>query len=110
MRRGGPSVRSVTHRVTDVGLQRAASPADVPGMTHESQRSRPVAGEGRPRERCPRCDAPLVVIAVPATSGGALELRSCSRCDARWWSQEGAQVGIDRVLGSLDTARRRRTA
>jgi hypothetical protein len=49
---------------------------------------------------CPRCDAPLVEITV----GRGLILRSCSRCDGRWWRRDGDTVGLDDVLSAVAVA------
>jgi Zn-finger nucleic acid-binding protein len=43
---------------------------------------------------CPNCTAPLVQISV----GSELELRSCSRCDRRWWRRGDAPATIGAVL------------
>jgi Zn-finger nucleic acid-binding protein len=49
---------------------------------------------------CPRCDAPLVEIRL-APGGSELALRSCSRCDARWWLRDGELTDFGRVLSDV---------
>ena len=50
-------------------------------------------------DSCPRCRGPLVVIEIPI-SGKPLLMRSCSRCDVRYWSDEGGHdVDLTAVLG-----------
>ncbi len=49
---------------------------------------------------CPRCAAPLVEIRL-AAAGSALIMRSCSRCDGRWWSRDGETADLQAVLGSV---------
>lgn len=44
---------------------------------------------------CPTCAAPLIEIRL----GDELSLRSCSRCDHRWWRRAEVAAGIDEVLG-----------
>ena len=46
---------------------------------------------------CPCCDAPLVEINL----GGELQLRSCSRCDQRWWSRGETPARLDQVLSTV---------
>jgi hypothetical protein len=46
---------------------------------------------------CPRCNAPLVEIAVSAD----LLLRSCSNCEGRWWVRDGGPVQLGDVLAAV---------
>jgi hypothetical protein len=55
---------------------------------------------------CPRCDAPLVEIAVSP----ALVLRSCAKCEARWWVRDGSPAGLDDVLAAVGGPGAARTA
>jgi hypothetical protein len=43
---------------------------------------------------CPSCLAPLVEIRL----GADLMLRSCSRCDSRFWSHGDRPADLERVL------------
>jgi hypothetical protein len=53
--------------------------------------------------QCPVCrDARLVEISLNMR-GSRVTLRSCSRCDNRWWDEDGELVPVDSVL---DLARR----
>jgi len=49
---------------------------------------------------CPRCAAPLVEIRLAAAASN-LVMRSCSRCDGRWWSRDGESADLHEVLGSV---------
>jgi Zn-finger nucleic acid-binding protein len=49
---------------------------------------------------CPRCAAPLVEIRLAAAATD-LVMRSCSRCDGRWWSRDGESADLSAVLGSV---------
>jgi Zn-finger nucleic acid-binding protein len=48
-----------------------------------------------PVRSCPNCAAPLVHLQM----GDDLLLRSCSRCDSRWWSRGDEPAELDEVLG-----------
>jgi hypothetical protein len=54
---------------------------------------------------CPRCTAPLVEIRL-APGDAELALRSCSRCDGRWWLREGRLVDFSGVLRDVRSTRR----
>lgn len=43
---------------------------------------------------CPSCTAPLVEIRL----GDDLTLRSCSRCDSRWWLRGDRPADLRQVL------------
>jgi hypothetical protein len=62
-------------------------------------------------EACPRCDAPLVEIRL-APGGAELALRSCSRCEGRWWLRDGKLTDFAGVLVDVQRDRKpaRRTA
>ena len=47
---------------------------------------------------CPMCHGPLVCIALPV-EGHDLEMRSCSRCDTRFWREADRDVNLADVLG-----------
>jgi hypothetical protein len=49
-------------------------------------------------DACPRCRGPLVAIEI-RLSGNDLLMRSCSKCDVRWWSSAGEDVDLTGVLG-----------
>jgi hypothetical protein len=51
-----------------------------------------------PDDACPRCRGPLVAIEIPI-SGKALRMRSCSKCDVRFWSEGDKDVDLTDVLG-----------
>ena len=58
------------------------------------------------RMSCPRCSAPLVQIRL-ASDGSDLVMRSCSRCDGRWWSRDGETADLGDVLGRVAQGHRR---
>lgn len=47
---------------------------------------------------CPRCRAGQLVEIGLTLKERRVTLHSCSKCDTRWWDQDGAQVRVDRVL------------
>ena len=47
---------------------------------------------------CPACSGSLVSIALKLTDSELL-MRSCSRCDRRFWQSDGDDIEITRVLG-----------
>jgi Zn-finger nucleic acid-binding protein len=49
---------------------------------------------------CPRCSSPLVEIRLAAAASD-LVMRSCARCDGRWWSRDGESADLQAVLGSV---------
>jgi hypothetical protein len=51
-----------------------------------------------PDDACPRCRGPLVAIEI-TLSGKDLLMRSCSKCDVRFWSARGKDVDLTDVLG-----------
>jgi Zn-finger nucleic acid-binding protein len=54
---------------------------------------------------CPICTAPLVHLEL----GGDLHLRSCSRCDTRWWLRGDEPADLEEVLDAVaETGRGRR--
>jgi hypothetical protein len=55
--------------------------------------------------QCPSCAAPLVEIRL----GEELTLRSCSRCDSRWWLRGDSPADLEQVLTTVsDTDGNRR--
>lgn len=54
--------------------------------------------------RCPKCRNRLVEIAV-SLGDTELTMHSCSRCDARWWDQDGRLIDLQSVL-ALAASRR----
>jgi hypothetical protein len=62
-----------------------------------------MARSSAPIHSCPSCLAPLVEIRL----GAELTLRSCSRCDSRFWSRNDEAIDLDGVLGAVaETGRR----
>jgi hypothetical protein len=62
-----------------------------------------MTGSPIPVHACPSCLAPLVEIRL----GDELTLRSCSRCDARFWTRGDAVLDLDGVLATVaETGRR----
>lgn len=51
-----------------------------------------------PCAKCPQCQGPLVAIKLPV-EGHDLEMRSCSRCDTRFWQEAGKDIDLSDVLG-----------
>jgi Zn-finger nucleic acid-binding protein len=54
---------------------------------------------------CPSCSARQLVEIALRLQDSQVTLHSCSRCDTRWWDQDGEQVLVDHVL-QLATVRR----
>ena len=54
-----------------------------------------MAAPPTPAGPCPVCTAPLVELQL----GRQLVLRSCSRCDHRWWFRAEHPTDLDDVLG-----------
>lgn len=55
---------------------------------------------------CPKCSARQLVEIDVNLQGRNVTLHSCSRCDSRWWDDEGGdRIHLDRVL-ELATVRR----
>ena len=57
-----------------------------------------------PAGQCPSCAAPLVHLRVRDD----LALRSCSRCDSRWWMQGDEPADLSTVLDAVAAGRGRR--
>ena len=49
-------------------------------------------------QKCPTCRGPLVSITLPV-EGHVMEMRSCSRCDTRFWREAGEDVELAAILG-----------
>lgn len=47
---------------------------------------------------CPHCHGPLVVIGLRLTESD-LVMRSCSRCDRRFWESDGLDIELTGLLG-----------
>jgi len=47
---------------------------------------------------CPHCDGPLVCIEL-TLEGDPLTMRSCSRCDLRYWDREQGETDLVDLLG-----------
>ncbi len=54
---------------------------------------------------CPRCKASRLVEIKLTIDERAVTMRSCSRCDTRWWDSEGEALQLP---GVLELARNRR--
>jgi uncharacterized Zn finger protein (UPF0148 family) len=50
-----------------------------------------------PQEPCPGCGTPLVVVVMHAGER-AVTMRSCTRCDRRWWTVDGEAADPTEVL------------
>ncbi len=47
---------------------------------------------------CPRCKTSKLVEIGLVVGGRQVTMRSCSRCDARWWDSEGEPLALPGVL------------
>ena len=47
---------------------------------------------------CPTCGGPLVAIALRLTDN-ELVMRSCSKCDRRFWEADGLDIELAGLLG-----------
>jgi hypothetical protein len=54
---------------------------------------------------CPVCRGAHLVQIEISLSGEQVRMRSCSRCDTRWWERGGSQIDLEAVL-ELATVRR----
>jgi transcriptional regulator NrdR family protein len=48
--------------------------------------------------QCPRCHVSQLVEISLQLQGEPIRMRSCSRCDTRWWETEGASLDLTDVL------------
>jgi DNA polymerase III alpha subunit (gram-positive type) len=48
--------------------------------------------------RCPRCKVSQLVEISVHMAGRDVTMRSCSRCDTRWWDSEGERLELPGVL------------
>lgn len=48
--------------------------------------------------KCARCRASRIVQIAVTIGGRPVTMRSCSRCDMRWWDSEGEDLGLPTVL------------
>lgn len=46
---------------------------------------------------CNACETPLVSISIDR-GASKITMYSCSRCDTRWWQEDGAPVDRNRVF------------
>jgi uncharacterized Zn finger protein (UPF0148 family) len=53
---------------------------------------------------CRACGGPLVEIAI-VREESSMTMQSCSRCDARWWQEDGEHVDLPRVLSAVSPRR-----
>jgi hypothetical protein len=53
---------------------------------------------------CCRCGGPLVEIVIARGDDDVL-MQSCSRCDARWWHENGRPVDLPRILDVVSPRR-----
>jgi hypothetical protein len=63
-----------------------------------------MARPSAPIHSCPSCLAPLIEIRL----GAELTLRSCSRCDSRFWSHGDQPAHLEQVLSEVARDDRRR--
>lgn len=56
---------------------------------------------------CPSCRGPVVEIVLAATESN-LMMRSCSRCDARDWSNGGRTIDLTEALDEIAIVGRNR--
>jgi hypothetical protein len=56
---------------------------------------------------CPGCRGPVVEISL-GTPDSPLVMRSCSRCDARGWSNAGRTIDLTEALGEIAATGRTR--
>jgi len=54
---------------------------------------------------CPICRASKLVEISLSLGPSTVVMKSCSRCDTRWWAENGEQVGLDGVLELAATRR-----
>ena len=54
---------------------------------------------------CPKCGARRLVEIQVKLSGREVTLHSCSKCDTRWWDEEGEVIDVSEVI-DLATVRR----
>ncbi len=48
--------------------------------------------------RCPTCRVPQVTEISLTLKGSSVTMHSCTRCETRWWDQEGRRVALHHVL------------
>jgi hypothetical protein len=54
--------------------------------------------EGEHHMACPTCRARSLVEIGMNLGDNRITLHSCSKCDTRWWDQDGSKVPVDGVL------------
>ncbi|HZQ26793.1 MAG TPA: hypothetical protein VFA94_03740 [Acidimicrobiales bacterium] len=53
--------------------------------------------------RCPKCRHVRLVEVALTMGQRKVTMRSCSRCDTRWWDSEGESLNLPRVLELAST-------
>ncbi len=48
--------------------------------------------------KCPRCKTSRLMEIVTTVGDQEVTMRSCSRCDSRWWDRDGEPVALPEVL------------
>ena len=48
--------------------------------------------------KCPRCKTSHLMEIVTTIRDQEVTMRSCSRCDSRWWDSDGKPVALPEVL------------
>ena len=55
--------------------------------------------------KCPRCKTSRPVEIAVTIRDQEVTMRSCSRCDSRWWDSEGKSLALPHVLEMATTQR-----
>lgn len=55
---------------------------------------------------CPACSGGQMVEISLTLAGRPIVMRSCSRCETRWWGADGRDARLDEVLDIAATTRR----
>lgn len=48
--------------------------------------------------RCPTCRVARVTEISLTLGGSSVTMRSCARCETRWWDQDGQRVALHHIL------------
>ena len=54
---------------------------------------------------CPRCTRSMLVEIALTMKYRKVTMRSCSRCDTRWWNSDGESLGLPNILDLATTSR-----
>ena len=54
---------------------------------------------------CPRCTRSMLVEIALTMKDRQVTMRSCSKCDSRWWASDGEDLALPRVLDLATTSR-----